>query len=41
MGLFDKIFGKKTLCLSARCADCIGKNAQMLKQYPVQNAVSR
>ncbi len=32
---------RKSLCLSAHYVDCIGKNAQMLKQYPVHNAVSR
>lgn len=30
-----------TLCLSARCADCVGKNAQIMTQYVVHNAVSR
>lgn len=29
------------LCLSARCADCVGKNAQIMTQYVVHNAVSR
>ena len=31
----------KDLCLSARYADCVSKNAQIMTQYVVHYAVSR